>query len=169
MSGGCDRRQVIAMLREHPERYASEPAEPHPGAAALVLPNGAPAPDCLREWAAFDNRFPMPGRRTGMPVAGTDGVLLVEPMETVLRRVCVDSVAEELDDEDVPGLGAYTEGLFAEYVEEFPGYGVVLVEEYPDPLLWIAPSGSVTLIWYERDEFWRRATFDQAVEGFRDF
>jgi hypothetical protein len=32
-------------------------AEPHPRAGELVLPDGRPAPDCVRRWAAFDNHY----------------------------------------------------------------------------------------------------------------
>ncbi len=76
-------------------------------------------------------------------------------MVEVLRYVCRDSIADELagDHETL----AYLDELVEAYTAEFPGWGVALdPDTYPDPVLWIAPDGTTTVMWYERDAFNRR-------------
>ncbi|MFE9093638.1 hypothetical protein [Streptomyces sp. NPDC007264] len=151
----------LARLRTAPESYCADPLAPHPHAARLSLPNGRPAPDCLRLWAAFDNYYPLRGSRSNAIIADNHGVLVVEPMQAVLRWVCLESIMDEIeDDEDTQ---EYLSELVAGFVGDFPGYGVVLAEEYPDPLLWIPPAGEPTVIWYHRDAFDRRQAFSESV------
>ncbi|MFD9129533.1 hypothetical protein, partial [Kitasatospora sp. NPDC059571] len=90
--------RAVAALRAAPRTYCSTPLAPHPRAAELVLPNGERAPRCLRLWAGFDNRYPLHGGRSSRSIADGAGVLLVEPMESVLRRVCIESIEDDIDD-----------------------------------------------------------------------
>src|SRR5579863_7747683 len=140
--------RVAADLASAPDRYCAEPPEPHPLAAVLTLPGGEAAPACLRLWAAFDNYYPYHGSRSDAAIAGSDGVLLVQPMADVLRQVCLESVRDELEDDEE--TLSYLADLAGELAGEFPGYGAVLATEHPDPVLWIAPDGTVTVIWYFR-------------------
>ena len=111
------------------------------------MPDGTPAPAALRDRATF----PYGGR----PVAGADGVIRVQPMVDVLRYVCKDSIADELEGDDE--TLEYLDELIARYAGEFPGWGVALdPDTFPDPVLWIAPDGSTTVMWYEHDLFDRR-------------
>lgn len=133
---------------------------PHPRAEALVLPDGSPAPEALRLWAGVDAFYPtyLAERRSEQRIADDAGVVLAHPMREVLRAVCIEDVRDELeDDEDtLDYLGELVEG----FVEEFPGFGVRLEpSEHPDRVLWLAPDGSATLLWYEDDAFDRREPF----------
>ncbi|MER5640997.1 hypothetical protein ABT095_29110 [Kitasatospora sp. NPDC002227] len=130
-------------------------AEPHPRAGGLVLPDGSPAPECLRLWAAFDNRYPLNGGRTTVPLADREGVLAVQPMSQVLRWVCLESIEDEIDDE----TAVYLEELVERFATELGGYGVVLADEHPDPVLWISAAGEVSVLWYRHDRFDRRVPF----------
>lgn len=149
--------QVVGELAGAPDRYSNDPPEPHPLAAALTLPGGEAAPHCLRLWAAFDNYYPYQGSRSDVPIAGSDGVLLVQPMAEVLRQVCLESVRDELEDDDE--TLSYLADLVGELTTEFPGFGVVLADEHPDPVLWIGPEGKVAVIWYHHDAFDRQEPF----------
>ncbi|MFF8513341.1 hypothetical protein ACF064_35355 [Streptomyces sp. NPDC015492] len=144
-----------------PDSYGAAPLAPHPLAAHLALPNGRPAPAAIRLWAALDNYYPLHGSRSETIIADGRGVILAEPMEAVLRRVCLESIMDEIEDDE--GTRDYLSGLVSGFAREFPGYGVVLAEECPDPLLWIPPAGEPTLLWYDRDAFARRQAFAQAV------
>ncbi|MFJ9968462.1 hypothetical protein [Streptomyces avermitilis] len=61
------------------------------------------------------------------------------------------------------GAQDYLSELVAGFVGDFPGYGVVLAEEYPDPVLWIPPAGEPTVIWYHRVAFEKRQAFSEAL------
>ncbi|MCP2314550.1 hypothetical protein [Kitasatospora paracochleata] len=143
---------VVARLRA---AGGAEGAEPHPRAGALVLPDGRPAPQCIRLWAAFDNFYPLNGGRSSVPVADDEGVLVVEPMDRVLRRVCLESIEDEIDDE----TAEYLEELVEKFAADLPGYGAVLADEHPDPVLWISASAEVSVLWYRHDAFDRRIPF----------
>jgi hypothetical protein len=158
--------QVIAELVSMPGQYGEEPPEPHPLAAVLTLPDGEAAPECLRQWAAFDNYYPFQGSRSDVAIADGDGVLLVQPMAAVLRHVCLESVEDELEDDEE--TLSYLADLVDELTGDFPGFGVVLSDEHPDPVLWIAPAGKVTVIWYHRDAFDRQEPFADAVARIRE-
>ncbi|MFF8848179.1 hypothetical protein ACF08N_36820 [Streptomyces sp. NPDC015127] len=136
-------------------------AEPHPRAGELVLPDGACAPHCIRLWAAFDNYYPLDGGRSTVPIADREGVLVVEPMNRVLRRVCLESIEDEIDDE----TREYLEELIEDLSEDHRGYGAVLEDEHPDPVLWISAAAEVSLLWYEHDAFDRRIPFLNMVAG----
>ncbi|MFJ2061085.1 hypothetical protein ACIOMM_34905 [Streptomyces sp. NPDC087908] len=151
MSNGTAVERAVETLRRHHGRCSREPAEPHPQAPVLSLPDGTPAPHCLRVWATLDNRYPLGGRRTTVPLADDRGVLLVRDMKDILREVCIESVADEL--EDVPEALEGVWELVSESIDKFPGYRVVLAEEQPDPVLWISPSGSVTYLRYRHEAF----------------
>jgi len=76
-------------------------------------------------------------------------------MIEVLRYVCRDSIEDELDgdDETLDYLGE----LIDEFAAEFPGWGVALAPQtFPDPVLWIGPDGTATIMFYEHDAFDRR-------------
>jgi len=165
MSGHDVVAQVLAELAGAPDRYCTEPLEPHPLAEGLTLPDGQAAPHCLRLWAAFDNHYPFQGGRSDVAIADGDGVLLVQPMAAVLRQVCIESIQDELEDDEE--TLAYLAELVDELTGDFPGYGVVLAEENPDPVLWIAPTGDVAVIWYYRDAFDRQEPFPEIVAGIR--
>jgi hypothetical protein len=111
------------------------------------MPDGTPAPDALQEL----ERFPCGGGA----VADADGVVRAVPMLEVLRYVCRDSIRDELEgDEETL---AYLDDLIAGFAAEFPGWGVALdPSTFPDPVLWIAPDGTATVMFYERDAFDRR-------------
>ncbi|MFI8828957.1 hypothetical protein [Streptomyces sp. NPDC053431] len=130
-------------------------ADPHPRAWALVLPDGQPAPLPICLWAAFDNYYPLNGGRSAVPVADREGVLAVDSMDRVLRWVCLESIEDEIDEE----TREYLEELIQDLSPRFPGYGAVLANEYPDPVLWIPPSGEVSIMWYEHDAFNQRTLF----------
>lgn len=157
--------RVVDLLQREPDGYASE-REPHPRAAALVLPDRTPAPASLRAWAAFDNRYPwyLSSRRSEQPIADDRGKVLAEPMRKLLRRVCLDSIRDELegDDETI----AYLKERIADFAEELPGYGVHLEpDEQPDRVLWLPPGDEPVVLWYEDDAFERREPFAQYVAG----
>jgi hypothetical protein len=156
--------ELVASLHADPQRYGATPV-PHPRAAGLFLPDRSPAPDALRTWATFDERFPGPlsRRRSDVVIADAKGKVLALPMKKVLREVCLESIRDELegDDETI----AYLKGLITDFVEKFPGYGVMLdPDETPDRVLWLTPS-SATVIWYEHDSFARREPFEEWVTG----
>jgi hypothetical protein len=111
------------------------------------MPDGTPAPAVLQELAAFPYG--------GLPVANADGVVQAVPMIEVLRYVCRDSIEDELegDEETLAYLGE----LIDRFAAQFPGWGVALdPHTFPDPVLWIAPDGTATIMFYERDAFERR-------------
>ncbi|WP_432981883.1 hypothetical protein [Dactylosporangium sp. CA-233914] len=163
MAAADDLHRVAYRVRTEPSLYcALGSLEPHPAAATLILPDGSPAPAELRIWAACDNRYPtdLSVRRGEQPVADADGVVLVEPMADVLRRVCVDDVLEELGEDTDDELPEYLDELHAGFVAELPGHGVVLgPAEHPARLLWLPRGGAATVIWYEDEQFARRETF----------
>ncbi|GAA1262421.1 hypothetical protein GCM10009665_60100 [Kitasatospora nipponensis] len=130
-------------------------AEPHPRATELILPDGRPAPQCLRLWAAFDNHYPLNGARTAVPLADPAGVLMVQPMDQVLRWICLESIEDEIDEE----TAAHLEELIEGFTAELGGYGVVLAHEHPDPVLWISTTGEVSVLWYQHDRFDRHVPF----------
>jgi hypothetical protein len=158
----------LAELAARPERYAADRA-PHRRASALVLPDGKPAPEVLRAWAAFDDHYPtyLSGRRSDQRIATRAGKVLAKPMSRILKDVCIDSIRDELegDDETLD----YLRELVAGFVDEFPGYGVILEpRENPDRLLWFGPRGEATCLWYDNDAFERREKFGEWVAGLFD-
>ncbi|MFF3404006.1 hypothetical protein ACFYW6_36620 [Streptomyces sp. NPDC002659] len=136
-------------------------AEPHSRAGELVLPDGQPAPDYVRLWAPFDNYYPFNGGRSTVPIADREGVLVVEPMDRVLRRVCLESIEDEVDEE----TKEYLEELIEDLCADLSGYGTVLANEHPDPVLWISATAEVSVLWYEHDAFDRRIPFLDLVAG----
>ncbi|MET8509800.1 hypothetical protein ABZV60_35130 [Streptomyces sp. NPDC004787] len=154
-----DESAIEAVVARLQAAGGVEGAEPHPRAGELVLPDGQPAPRCIRLWAAFDNSYPLNGGRSSVPVADNEGVLAVEPMDRVLRRVCLESIEDEIDDETTE----YLEELIEDLAADLPGYGVVLANEHPDPVLWISASAEVSVLWYEHDAFDRQILFRDLV------
>ena len=153
-----DLARTIERLRAEPSLFPE--ATPHPSAPELRLPDGSPAPASLRAWAAFDDHVPSPYAepRSDVAIADEHGVLLVRPMSEILQWVCVDSVAEELADDD--DALAYVRELAETHGAALPGWGVLLEREtHPDRVLWFPPGGEATVIWYEHDDFERRETF----------
>jgi hypothetical protein len=111
------------------------------------MPDGTPAPPALQQLETFPYG--------GLPVADADGVVQAIPMIEVLRYVCRDSIEDELDgdEETLEYLGE----LIDDFAAQFPGWGVALdPHTFPDPVLWIAPDGTATIMFYERDAFDRR-------------
>ncbi|MFD9437087.1 hypothetical protein [Streptomyces sp. NPDC060002] len=96
-----------------------------------------------------------------MPIADREGVLVVEPMNRVLRRVCLESVEDEIDEETTEYLNELIKDLSA----ELGGYGAVLANEHPDPVLWITAGAEVSILWYGHDAFDRRVPFLDTVAG----
>ncbi|MFE6819960.1 hypothetical protein [Streptomyces sp. NPDC057675] len=84
---------------------------------------------------------------------------MVESMDRVLRQVCLDAIEDETDDNTT----AYLEELIEDLEAELPGYGVVLANDYPNPVLWISASAEVSVLWYEHDAFDRRIPFIDMV------
>jgi hypothetical protein len=153
-------RAVVAALRRKAE--VAQSAVAHPRAAELVLPDGTSAPASLKAWAEFDAHYPGPLSAScgEQPVAAKSGRVRCTPMKALLRKVCVDSVRDELegDDEAI----AYVKELAADFAAEMPGFGAIIEpEDHPDRLVWFAPSGAATLIWYEHDAFERREPFSR--------
>ncbi|MFI9824370.1 hypothetical protein ACIHFC_28545 [Streptomyces sp. NPDC052013] len=73
-------------------------------------------------------------------------------MDRVLRRVCLESIEDEIDDETTE----YLEELIEDLAADLPGYGAVLANEHPDPVLWTSASAEVSVLRYEHDAFDRR-------------
>ncbi|MFD9129532.1 hypothetical protein, partial [Kitasatospora sp. NPDC059571] len=71
--------------------------------------------------------------------------------------------APPADHDDDEETRAYLDALVEGFLADFPGYGAVLADQHPDPILWIAPTGEVAVIWYHRDAFDRRETFSDVV------
>lgn len=157
----------LVDLIEELRRETLEPpdhVEPHPLAGVLRLPDGSLAPDAVRLWAAFDNRYPtyLSRRRSHQQIANDDGEVICSPMHAVLRWVCLESIRGELEDDDE--TIAYLQELVDGFAEELPGYGVYLEpQENPDRVLWFGPEGRATIIWYEDDAFERRELFEDYV------
>jgi hypothetical protein len=141
-------------------------ATPHSLADQLRLPDGGPAPEVLRVWTTFDNRYPtyLSCRRSEQAIADAKGVVIAQPMSSVLRWVCLDSIRDEIEDDDE--TVAYLEELIESFTGEFPGYGVYLEpQESPDRVLWFGPGRGATVLWYQDDEFERREAFEDYVLG----
>jgi hypothetical protein len=148
--GAVSVQAIVAVLRQHPEKCG--PVTPHPGAAALSLPDGCAAPGGICEWAAFDNHLPLylAAAPSELRIADDNGVVLAEPMGAVLREVCLDSIPDELDgDEETI---AYLEELIEEYTTGYPGFGIVLEPpDHPERILWLDPAGTATALTYRHD------------------
>ncbi len=154
--------EIVSQLRNDPSTYPV--AQPHPRAAALTMPDGSPAPECIRAWAAFDERYPAPysAHRGEVPIADARGQLLVITMQAAFEWVCVDSIRAEIEDDEA--TLEHVEQLAVELAERFPGYGVLLDREtQPDCILWLGPAGEATLLYYEHDEVDRREPFEEAL------
>ncbi|WP_338673850.1 hypothetical protein V1460_12775 [Streptomyces sp. SCSIO 30461] len=149
---------AVARLRAS---GGDEDAEPHPRAGELVLPDGRTAPECIRAWAAFDNFYSLNGGRSTLPIADREGVLVVQPINRVLRQVCLEPIEDEIDEETTEYLKDLIEGLSA----DLEGYGAVLANEYPDPILWIPAAGEVSILWYEHDALDQRVSFLDMLAG----
>ncbi|WP_037603318.1 hypothetical protein [Streptacidiphilus rugosus] len=156
-----DESEIEAVLARLRASGSDEESEPHPLAGELVLPDGRPAPECIRAWAAFDSFYPLNGGRSSVPVADLEGVLLVQPMSHVLRHVCLESIEDEVDEETTE----YLEELIEDLSADLEGYGAVLANEHPDPVLWISGTGEVSILWYKHDAFDRRIRFLDMVAG----
>lgn len=132
-------------------RRLDDERKPHPKAAALVFPDGRPAPAAVRAWAAFDNRWPDPlsSERGEIAIASKDGLLAVKSMADVFRYVCLESIETELEGDD--DTLEHLEELAAELAEQHPGFGVLLdPHTTPDRFLWLAEPEPFVLT-YEND------------------
>jgi hypothetical protein len=154
--------ELVARLKKDARLYPS--AKPHPRASALKLPSGELAHESLRAWAALDDRYPTPNseRRSNVKIAKPNGELIVKPMKAVFQWACVDSIKEEIeDDEDTL---TYVKELAADLTKRFPGSGVLLdPDEQPDRILWLRAKGAPLLLWYEDDDVERQEPFGEWV------
>lgn len=158
-------RACVAKLTANPAAYGAAPV-PHPKASVLALPDGRPAHEALRAWAAFDERYPWPltPRRGTQLIASPRGVVKAKPMKRVLMRVCFESIAEEIDGDDE--AVDYAKGLARGFADEMPGYGVILEpDDQPDRVLWMPPDAEPIVVWYEDDAFARREPFHAWLES----
>jgi len=158
-------RSLIDRLRASGGSFAGG-AVAHARAEGLVRPDDTLAPESLRVWASFDSHYPWPfsSRRSPQAIAGPNGELLCATMDEVLKRVCVESVREELEGDDE--ALAYVRELATTFASEMPGYGVYLEpSESPDRILWLSPEGQATVLWYEDDTFDRRKPFSAWLDG----
>jgi hypothetical protein len=154
--------EVVARLRKEQKLYPG--AKPHPRAATLALPDGAPAPESVRAWAAFDERYPSPNseRRSEVAIAKARGEMIVKPMKAVFQYACVETVQEELEGDDE--ALKYVKELARDLTKRFPGFGVLLdPDEQPDRILWLGGKGAPLLLWYEDDDVERREPFGEWV------
>jgi hypothetical protein len=157
----------MEALKELIDGLPAEGCESHPLASELAMPDGTPAPEALKMWASYDRVFPwyLCPRRSSQQIADETGRVHARAMREILREICIEDVAEELDlddedDEEAQQTRAYLEELVAKYAGEFPGFGVLLEpREHPDRVLWFGPDGEVTVIWYEDDAFDERRGF----------
>jgi hypothetical protein len=106
---------------------------------------------------------PYAHRRSPIVIAGESGMVVARPTTELFRHVCVESIEEEIDDDD-DETRTDIEGLAADLGAAFPGYGVLLEPDpHPDRILWFAPDGTATLLWYEHEAVDRREPFSAWV------
>ncbi len=152
--------ETLTALLSRIDQPGFGPTTPHPSAASLRMPDRASAHEVLRVWAAFDDRYPGPlaAQRGHQPIATPAGVVVAKPMKKLLRYVCYESIADEIEDDDE--TVAYAKELARDFAEEMPGFGVILEpNEHPDRLLWMPPDAEPVVVWYEDDAFARREPF----------
>ena len=131
---------LTGRLEAKPALYPDR--SPHPQARKLTLPDGATAPDVLRAWAGFDERYPwgQTSKRSGQSIASADGVIPAKAMSELVAEVGANADAE------------------------LRGHGVLLEPaEPPERLLWIRPEGEgdPMVLWHEDKTFARRQPFDE--------
>jgi hypothetical protein len=135
---------LTARLEAKPALYPDR--LPHSLARKLTLPDGSTAPDVLRAWAGFDERYPwaQASRRSTQAIATAEGVVTAKPMSEILGGLRASGEAESADTELSEGHGVLLEPV-----------------EAPQRVLWIRAEGEPMIVWHEDKKLARRQAFDE--------